>query len=109
VKQQIKQMLQRLERIKRNESDDTRLLEVIDKKIAALEAERDFSQIWFHVDMDGINVFVIFLCLFVVQNLILCLLEAFFASVEIRDNPELRGKPIAVGDMSMISTSSYEV
>lgn len=33
---------------------------------------------------------------------------AFFAAVEIRDNPELRGKPIAVGGMAMISTASYE-
>jgi nucleotidyltransferase/DNA polymerase involved in DNA repair len=34
--------------------------------------------------------------------------SAFYASVEIRDNPALKGLPIAVGDASMISTSSYE-
>jgi DNA polymerase kappa len=33
---------------------------------------------------------------------------AFYASVEIRDNPSLKGKPVAVGGIGMISTSSYE-
>jgi DNA polymerase kappa len=33
---------------------------------------------------------------------------AFYASVEIRDNPSLIGKPVAVGGIGMISTSSYE-
>jgi hypothetical protein len=28
--------------------------------------------------------------------------------VEIRDNPDLLGKPVAVGGMAMICTSSYE-
>lgn len=38
-------------------------------------------------------------------------MDAFFASVEQRDNPELRGKPIAVGEdsrRSVVSTASYE-
>ena len=38
-------------------------------------------------------------------------MDAFFASVEQRDNPELRGKPIAVagaGERTVITTSSYE-
>jgi DNA polymerase-4 len=45
-------------------------------------------------------------------RLILCVdMDAFFASVEQRDNPALRGKPIAVtgaGERTVITTSSYE-
>lgn len=38
-------------------------------------------------------------------------MDAFFASVEQRDNPDLRGKPIAVtgaGERTVVTTSSYE-
>lgn len=50
-----------------------------------LENDRDLSQIIVHVDMD-----------------------AFYASVEILDNPKLHDKPVAVGGMSMLCTASYE-
>ncbi|KAJ8530000.1 hypothetical protein K7X08_036835 [Anisodus acutangulus] len=56
-----------------------------DKRILELEATRDLSRIWLHVDMD-----------------------AFYAAVETLCNPSLKGKPVAVGGMSMISTASYE-
>jgi len=37
-----------------------------------------------------------------------CPAPAFYASVEEKYNPELRGKPIAVGGMAMLSTANYE-
>jgi DNA polymerase-4 len=45
-------------------------------------------------------------------SIIACVdMDAFFASVEQRDNPDLRGKPIAVtggGERTVITTASYE-
>lgn len=61
-------------------------LQVADRRILELEATRDLSRIWLHVDMD-----------------------AFYAAVETLSNPSLKGKPMAVGSMSMISTANYEV
>eukprot|EP00803_Ostreobium_quekettii_P007518 evm.model.scf_237.8 EVM.evm.TU.scf_237.8 scf_237:50809-52710(-) len=61
-------------------------LRLMDQRIADLEASRDLSRTWLHVDMD-----------------------AFFASVEERDRPELKSQPMAVGGKSMISTANYEV
>lgn len=49
-----------------------------------IEATRDLSRMWCVVDMD-----------------------AFYASVEERDDPSLVGKPMAVGGMDMISTANY--
>ena len=49
------------------------------------ERQRDLSRIIVHVDMD-----------------------MFYAAIEMRDDPSLRGKPIAVGGMSMLATSNYE-
>lgn len=34
-------------------------------------------------------------------------MDMFFAAVEIRDDPSLADKPVAVGGMSMISTANY--
>lgn len=50
-----------------------------------MEAERDLTQVICHVDMD-----------------------AFYASVEELENPELKTVPMAVGSVSMLCTSNYE-
>ena len=34
-------------------------------------------------------------------------MDMFFVACELRDRPELRDKPCAVGGMSMISTANY--
>lgn len=47
--------------------------------IEGLERSRDLSKTIVHIDMD-----------------------AFYASVEERDNPELKNKPMAVGGMGML-------
>ncbi|XP_071436237.1 DNA polymerase kappa isoform X2 [Pithys albifrons albifrons] len=56
----------------------------VDRLVIELEQSRNLSSTIVHIDMD-----------------------AFYAAVEMRDNPELKEKPIAVGSMSMLSTSNY--
>lgn len=51
----------------------------VDKLVIELEQSRNLSSTIVHIDMD-----------------------AFYAAVEMRDNPELKEKPIAVGSMSML-------
>uniref|UniRef100_A0A7N0UDT3 DNA polymerase kappa n=1 Tax=Kalanchoe fedtschenkoi TaxID=63787 RepID=A0A7N0UDT3_KALFE len=66
-------------------SDLSQYQKVAEQKIVELEASRDLTRIWLHVDMD-----------------------AFYAAVETLSNPSLQGKPMAVGGMSMICTANYE-
>ncbi|XP_053444449.1 DNA polymerase kappa isoform X2 [Nycticebus coucang] len=56
----------------------------VDRFAMELEQSRDLNNTIVHIDMD-----------------------AFYAAVEMRDNPELKDKPIAVGSVSMLSTSNY--
>ncbi|KAL1192585.1 DNA polymerase kappa [Cardamine amara subsp. amara] len=70
---------------KLSSSDLSNYHKVVDRRILELEATRDLSRIWLHVDMD-----------------------AFYAAVETLSNPSLKGKPMAVGGFSMISTANYE-
>jgi DNA polymerase kappa len=58
--------------------------EQIHKKINEIELERILTETWIHIDMD-----------------------MFYASVEIRDDPSLANKPVAVGGNSMITTANY--
>jgi len=46
------------------------------------------------------------------RDVLLCDLDAFFASVEQRDHPEYRGKPVIVGsrpdERGVVATCSYK-
>ncbi|CAE6515988.1 unnamed protein product [Rhizoctonia solani] len=57
---------------------------LVDKQLAEIESQRDFSQIICHADMD-----------------------AFYATVETLDNPSLEGTAFGVG-IGVLSTASYE-
>ncbi|CAI9769996.1 unnamed protein product [Fraxinus pennsylvanica] len=83
MKQKIENM--RVQCAKLAAADLNHYQKIADKRIVELEATRDLSRVWLHVDMD-----------------------AFYAAVETLCNPSLKGKPMAVGGMSMISTANYE-
>ncbi|KAL3040221.1 hypothetical protein AAZX31_01G227500, partial [Glycine max] len=83
IKQKIDNM--RIQCASLSQADLAHYQKVADSRIVELESSRDLSRIWLHVDMD-----------------------AFYAAVETLSNPTLKGKPMAVGSMSMISTANYE-
>ncbi|NXG87869.1 POLK polymerase, partial [Stercorarius parasiticus] len=82
VNQRIERMMQLKEKITAQQLLKAQLQ--VDKLVIELEQSRNLSNAIVHIDMD-----------------------AFYAAVEMRDNPELKEKPIAVGSMSMLSTSNY--
>ena len=53
-------------------------------KIDEFRQDQTFDRTWVHVDMD-----------------------MFYAACEIRNQPELKEKAIAIGDMNMIQSSNY--
>ncbi|KAJ1513035.1 hypothetical protein HMI54_015277 [Coelomomyces lativittatus] len=78
----IQKLLQQVENIQQKDLDSKQL--EVEKWIADLESERKLNA-W----------------------IVLMDLDAFYASVAERDMPELKTKPMAVGDMTMLSTSNY--
>jgi len=71
-------------KIKDNPAAYHRLVASVTARVSELESFRSLQRICCVLDMD-----------------------MFFAAVEIRDNPSLASVPVAVGDMSMISTANY--
>ncbi|XP_051038968.1 DNA polymerase kappa isoform X2 [Phodopus roborovskii] len=82
VNQRIESMMQQKAQITSQQLRKAQLQ--VDRLAMDLERNRNLNNTIVHVDMD-----------------------AFYAAVEMRDNPELKDKPIAVGSMSMLSTSNY--
>uniref|UniRef100_A0A2K6AWV0 DNA polymerase kappa n=1 Tax=Macaca nemestrina TaxID=9545 RepID=A0A2K6AWV0_MACNE len=82
VNQRIENMMQQKAQITSQQLRKAQLQ--VDRFAMELEQNRNLSNTIVHIDMD-----------------------AFYAAVEMRDNPELKDKPIAVGSMSMLSTSNY--
>ncbi|KAI3372511.1 hypothetical protein L3Q82_022989 [Scortum barcoo] len=82
VNQRIEKMMQQKAQI--TEQQLKKAQAQVERTAAELERSRDLSRVIVHVDMD-----------------------AFYAAVEMRDCPELKDKPMAVGSMSMLSTSNY--
>lgn len=78
------QVTQRLESLlaRRNKLTHTQTLssrQIMDREVEQLDRGRDLSHIIVHIDMD-----------------------AFYAAVEMRDNPSLREVPMAVGSSAML-------
>jgi len=82
--QQIAAMKEKIEKFWKDKQYVKSVQVIVDKKLHELEKERILSRTWVHFDLD-----------------------MFFVAVEIRDNPELKDKPVAVGGMAMISTANY--
>ncbi|KAJ8263105.1 hypothetical protein COCON_G00155620 [Conger conger] len=82
VNQRIEKMLQYKELITQQQL--LRAQEQVEKMAADLERGRCLGRVIVHVDMD-----------------------AFYAAVEMRDRPELKDRPMAVGSDRMLSTSNY--
>uniref|UniRef100_A0A2K6UZK8 DNA polymerase kappa n=1 Tax=Saimiri boliviensis boliviensis TaxID=39432 RepID=A0A2K6UZK8_SAIBB len=82
VNQRIENMMQQKAQITSQQLRKAQLQ--VDRFAVELEQSRNLNNTIVHIDMD-----------------------AFYAAVEMRDNPELKDKPIAVGSMSMLTTSNY--
>ncbi|KAK2837364.1 hypothetical protein Q5P01_014576 [Channa striata] len=82
VNQRIEKMM--LQKAQITEQQLKKAQAQVERVALELERSRDLSRVIVHVDMD-----------------------AFYAAVEMRDCPELKDKPMAVGSMNMLSTSNY--
>ena len=81
ISKRISSMMDKLSKV--TDSQKTASLKEADREIELLEKTRDLSHVVVHVDMD-----------------------AFYAAVEMRDNPELRNVPMAVGSNGMLVNNS---
>jgi len=69
---------------RKNEKLWDKTVKEVAHRINVFKEERRLDRTWIHVDMD-----------------------MFYAACEIRDRPDLKDKPVAIGDYSMIQTTNY--
>lgn len=84
AKEKAKQYKLKIDSYKKNEKLWEKTVKDVKSLIKEIERDRELSRTWAHIDMD-----------------------MFYAAVEIRDDPSLADKPLAVGNDSMISTANY--
>lgn len=84
AKEKAKELLKKIELHKKNDRLWKQDQAQVKAMINEIEQARSFERTWAHIDMD-----------------------MFYAAVEIRDNPSLADKPVAVGGQMMISTANY--
>ena len=82
--QQVDKMKEKIAKFEKDKQQMQSVAIITQKKIAEFEKERNLNRTWVHVDMD-----------------------MFYVACEIRDNPALADKPVAVGGIGMISTANY--
>ena len=82
--EKVAQMKEKLENCRNDPQQMEAAEQIVSKKLAEFEKERNLDRVWVYFDMD-----------------------MFYAAVEIRDRPELQDKPVAVGGLAMISTANY--
>ena len=79
VESKVKRYLFKLRNYKSNKELWTKTKEIVKKAIEQYVNKRETRRTWMHLDLD-----------------------MFYAACEIRDNPSLAKKPVAVGDNAMI-------
>lgn len=84
VEKKVNRYVCKLRNFKSNKELWARTTQIVQKCIEEYSNKRDVRRTWMHVDLD-----------------------MFYAACEIRDNPKLAKKPLAVGDNAMIQTTNY--
>ena len=84
VEKKVQNYLAKLRRVKSDKLLWMKTVSIVQKAIEEYANKRETNRTWIHVDLD-----------------------MFYAACEIRDNPKLARKPLAVGDNSMIQTTNY--
>jgi DNA polymerase kappa len=84
IKLQVEDYKIKLESLYKNDFLLEQNRKLAEARVKELKKERNLERIWMHIDMD-----------------------MFYAAVEVRDNPSLKDKPVAVGSERMVATSNY--